>query len=88
MASFRPVTNPERRFTHRDESTEDDTPAHDGGGVMGVLSGAEKAQWDEDGWCLVHGLLPPQTIAAAQAVLPTLVPTAEEFADNVDPERN
>jgi hypothetical protein len=56
--------------------------------VTGVLSGAEQAQWEEDGWCLVHGLLPPETIAAAQAVLPTLVPTAEEFADNVDPARN
>ena len=85
MASFRPG---ERRFTHRDDSTEDDTPAHHGGRVMGVLSGAEQAQWEEDGWCLVHGLLPPETIAAAQAVLPTVVPTAEEFADNVDPARN
>jgi Phytanoyl-CoA dioxygenase (PhyH) len=55
---------------------------------MGVLSSAEQAQWEEDGWCLVRGLLPAETIAAAQAVLPTLVPTAEEFADDIDPERN
>ena len=55
---------------------------------MGVLGSAEQAQWEEDGWCLVHGLLPADTIAAAQAVLPSLVPTAEEFADNVDPARN
>jgi len=74
--------------THRDERTEDDTPDHAGGRMMGVLSGAEQAQWEEDGWCLVHGLLPPETIAAAQAVLPRLVPTAEEFADNVEPARN
>ncbi len=55
---------------------------------MGGLSGADQAQWEEDGWCLVRGLLPPEAIAAAQAVLPTLVPTAEEFADDVDPARN
>ena len=56
--------------------------------MTGVLSGAEQAQWEEDGWCVVPGLLPPETIAAAQAVLPGLVPTAEEFADNADPARN
>ena len=55
---------------------------------MAGLSGAERAQWEEDGWCVVRGLLPPETIAAAQAVLPTLVPTAAEFADNADPVRN
>jgi ectoine hydroxylase-related dioxygenase (phytanoyl-CoA dioxygenase family) len=63
-------------------------PAHEGGRVTGELSSAEQAQWEEEGWCLVRGLLPAETIAAAQAVLPTLVPTAEEFADNVDPARN
>jgi ectoine hydroxylase-related dioxygenase (phytanoyl-CoA dioxygenase family) len=56
--------------------------------VTAVLRRAEQAQWEEDGWCLVHGLLPAETLAAAQAVLPGLVPTAEEFADNVDPARN
>jgi len=55
---------------------------------MGVLGGAEQAQWEEDGWCLARGVLPAETIAAAQAVLPTLVPTAEEFADDADPARN
>jgi hypothetical protein len=83
-----PLPTQGRGFTHRDESTEDDAPAHDGCRVTGVLSGAEQAQWEEDGWCLVRGLLPPETITAAQAVLPTLVPTAEEFADNEDPARN
>jgi Phytanoyl-CoA dioxygenase (PhyH) len=56
--------------------------------VTGVLGSTERAQWEEDGWCLVRGLLPPDIIAGAQAVLPSLVPTAEEFADNVDPARN
>ena len=56
--------------------------------MTGVLSDAQQAQWEADGWCLVEGLLPAGTIAAAQAVLPGLVPTANEFADEVDPERN
>src|SRR5277367_5301958 len=81
---------PTRRegFTHRDESTEHEASAPDAGRVTGVLSAAEQAQWEEDGWCVILGLLPPATIAAAQAALPGLVPTAEEFADNVDPARN
>ena len=57
-------------------------------GVMDVLSRADQAQWEEDGWCLVRGLLPSEAIAAAKAVLAGLVPTAEEFADDVDPARN
>ncbi len=55
---------------------------------MGVLSDADRAQWEEDGWCLVTGLLPAEVIDAARAVLPGLVPTAEEFADDVEPARN
>jgi ectoine hydroxylase-related dioxygenase (phytanoyl-CoA dioxygenase family) len=55
---------------------------------MQVLSGADQSQWEEDGWCVVRDLLPAESIAAAQAVLPGLVPTAREFADNVDPARN
>lgn len=55
---------------------------------MSVLGSAEQAQWEEDGWCVARGLLPAETIAAAQAVLPDLVPTPEAFADDVDPGRN
>jgi hypothetical protein len=55
---------------------------------MGMLSDAEQAQWEEDGWCLASGVLPAETIVAAQSVLPALVPTAQEFADDADPERN
>ncbi len=50
--------------------------------------GAEQGQWEQDGWSLVHGLLPADTVAAAQAALPALFPTAEEFADDADPARN
>ena len=55
---------------------------------MGGLTKADQAMWEEDGWCLVRGLLPPEIVAAARAVLPGLVPTADEFADDVDPARN
>jgi hypothetical protein len=56
--------------------------------VTSVLGRAEQAQWEEDGWCLARGLLPPEAVVAAQAALPHLVPTAEEFADDAHPERN
>ena len=55
---------------------------------MHLLTNAEQTQWEVDGWCLVEDILPPGTIAAARAVLPSLVPTAEDFADDVDPARN
>ena len=55
---------------------------------MGVLGGAQQAQWEEEGWCLVQGLLPAAAVAAARAALPALFPTAEEFAADTDPERN
>jgi hypothetical protein len=55
---------------------------------MGVIGVAEQAQWEEEGWCLVQGLLPDQTVAAARAALPALFPSAEEFAADVEPERN
>ena len=55
---------------------------------MSVLGRAEQAQWEEDGWCLARGLLPPEDVDAARGALSHLVPTAAEFADDVDPERN
>ena len=45
-------------------------------------------QWDADGWCLIGGLFSSDEIAAAQAALPALFPTAEEFAADADPGRN
>jgi Phytanoyl-CoA dioxygenase (PhyH) len=56
--------------------------------VTSVLGRAEQAQWEEDGWCLAAGVLPPEAVAAARAVVPRLVPTADDFADDVHPERN
>lgn len=47
-----------------------------------------KEQWDTVGWCVVEAVIPPDDLAAAQAALPDLFPTAHEFATNADPERN
>lgn len=49
---------------------------------------SRKQRWDTDGWCVVEGLVPPDEVAAAQAALPDLFPTAEDFAADRDPERN
>src|ERR1700685_1271616 len=59
------------------------------GNVMpgGDLS-AKLAQWEDAGWCLLEGLFPPADLAAAQAVVAELFPTAEAFASDEDPERN
>jgi hypothetical protein len=55
---------------------------------MSSVGSAEAAQWDEEGWCLLECFLPEDAVKAAQAALPALFPTAEEFANDVDPERN
>ena len=49
---------------------------------------SEKGQWEEDGWSLVRGLFTDEELQVAQAALPDLFPTAEEFARDVDPDRN
>lgn len=48
----------------------------------------EKTQWEEDGWSLVGGIFSDEELRAAQDALPELFPTAEEFARDVDPDRN
>jgi Phytanoyl-CoA dioxygenase (PhyH) len=48
----------------------------------------EKEQWEEEGWTLVAGLFSDDDVAAAQAALPALFPTAAEFAADVDADRN
>jgi hypothetical protein len=48
----------------------------------------DQARWHDDGWCLIEGLLAEEDVRAAQAVLPDLFPTAEEFAADREPERN
>jgi hypothetical protein len=55
---------------------------------MRVIAERTQQRWEEDGWCLLDGLLPTDVVSAAQAALPPLFPTPEEFAAEVDPERN
>jgi ectoine hydroxylase-related dioxygenase (phytanoyl-CoA dioxygenase family) len=55
---------------------------------MRIASEAEQHQWNEDGWCLIDGLLSADEVRAAQAALPDLFPTAEDFVSDVDPGRN
>ena len=55
---------------------------------MAATHASEKERWESDGWCLLDALLPDDVVRAAQAELPALFPTAEEFAADRDPERN
>lgn len=47
-----------------------------------------KHRWDTAGWCVIEDVLPPDVLAAAQGALRDVFPTADEFADGVDPGRN
>ena len=47
-----------------------------------------KHRWDTAGWCVIPDVIPADLLAAAQQALPSVFPTADEFADGVDPERN
>jgi hypothetical protein len=53
-----------------------------------LLHPQEKNQWEEDGWSLLQGIFTADEITAAREALPELFPTAEEFANDVDPERS
>jgi phytanoyl-CoA dioxygenase PhyH len=53
-----------------------------------ALSAEYKRRWDTAGWCVLEGVVPPAALAAAQEALPSVFPTAEEFASGVDPDRN
>ena len=56
---------------------------------MGLLAAAGyKRRWDTTGWCVVEDVIPPDLLVAAQQALPGVFPTADEFADRVDPDRN
>jgi hypothetical protein len=55
---------------------------------MTVPYAKEKSQWQEEGWCIVDGVFSAAEVKAAQQALPDLFPSAEEFARDVDPERN
>lgn len=52
------------------------------------MTPAYKEQWDTAGWCVIPGVVPQPDLEAAQAELPSLFPTAEEFATDPDSHRN
>jgi ectoine hydroxylase-related dioxygenase (phytanoyl-CoA dioxygenase family) len=53
-----------------------------------VAGSGAKAQWEDDGWCVLDRFLPAEAVAAAQGGLEREFPTAEDFADDREPERN
>ncbi len=55
---------------------------------MTGVAGEARRQWERDGWCLLDGLLSAEEVQAAQAALPALFPTADEFEADADPTRN
>ena len=44
-----------------------------------VARDQERRHWEEDGWCLLEGVFPPEEVRAARAALPAIFPTAAEF---------
>jgi ectoine hydroxylase-related dioxygenase (phytanoyl-CoA dioxygenase family) len=47
-----------------------------------------KRRWDTAGWCVIEDVVPPDVLAAARQALADVFPTADDFADEVDPIRN
>jgi ectoine hydroxylase-related dioxygenase (phytanoyl-CoA dioxygenase family) len=45
-------------------------------------------EWHEDGWCVIEGAIPPADLAAAQAAMGHLFPTAAEMEAGADDEHN
>ena len=45
-------------------------------------------RWETDGWFVLEGAIPADALASARRALPSLFPTADEFAEDHDPERN
>lgn len=56
---------------------------------MSHKAGAElKAQWENDGWCVLEHWLPDDVVSAAREALGQVFPNSEDFAADRDPERN
>ena len=47
-----------------------------------------KTRWERTGWCVAEGVIPEDLLTSVRSVLGRYYPTAEEFAADVDPERN
>lgn len=55
--------------------------------TAGAGAGA-RAQWENDGWCVLERFLPAEAVESAQTCLEHEFPSAEDFADDRDPARN
>ena len=44
-----------------------------------ILDDEQRASWHDDGWCVLEHFLPAGDVAAAQAELPAIFPSAEAF---------
>jgi ectoine hydroxylase-related dioxygenase (phytanoyl-CoA dioxygenase family) len=56
--------------------------------VTPVAGARSRAQWETDGWCVLEHFLPHEVVEAAQEGLAREFPSAEDFAENREPERN
>jgi Phytanoyl-CoA dioxygenase (PhyH) len=52
--------------------------------VPKALTPELKRQWDEDGWCIIPGAIPPADLGDAQDAMALLFPTAEEMESGAD----
>ncbi len=53
-----------------------------------TATASDKARWETEGWCLLEGFMPDDLVGAAQDEVAKLFPSAEDFAEDRDPERN
>ncbi len=51
-----------------------------------VLAPHLRAAWEEDGWCVIIGAVPPDLLAGAQRAVGRIFPTAEEMDAGADDE--
>ncbi len=47
-----------------------------------------KAQWENDGWCVLERFMPSEAVKAAQKLLDREFPSAADFAEDREPARN
>lgn len=55
---------------------------------VSVVTSQQKQRWDQDGWCVIEGVIPPADLAGAQSAMERLFPTAEEMEQGADDVHN
>jgi ectoine hydroxylase-related dioxygenase (phytanoyl-CoA dioxygenase family) len=53
-----------------------------------VADARPRAKWEKEGWCVLERFFPAEAVEAAQRGLEREFPTAEDFAEDRDPDRN